>query len=42
MSLQLVITLTRGGGKLAVTVVVRDLFKETCPTVAWIAVATGC
>lgn len=43
MSLQLVITLTRGGGKLAVTtVVVRNLFKETCPTVAGVAMATGC
>lgn len=42
VSLQPVITLTRSGGKLAVTVVVRNLFKETCPTVARIAMATGC
>lgn len=42
VSLQLVITLTRGSGKLAVTVVVRNLFKETFPTVAGIAMATGC
>lgn len=42
MFLQLVITLTSGDGKLAVTVVVRNLFKDTCPTVSRIAMVTGC